>query len=141
MLLGMMPFLFGCSSALKVTEVDSWLLIKAGSANPSVNVSGSWKDLNNGQLAFNPWIGVTSTGWGTGTLIQKDKNVDGNLDVYQLKGLVSGENFFFVLISSNAVYYMGNLKMLDNKKLFGNYYYPKDKELTDPYPMTLIKVD
>jgi hypothetical protein len=131
--------LTACSSALTYTEVDSWLASKAGSDKAKVDVSGVWEDINKNQLTFNPWVGVASNDWGKGTFKQKGRDVTGNLDTYMIKGIVSGNTLIMVLMSGSTPYYMAKLDKIDNE-LSGTYYYPKDKELQGPYPMTLKKV-
>ena len=45
-------FIFACSSALQVTEIDSWLSAKGGGAKASVNITGKWQDSMNESDSF-----------------------------------------------------------------------------------------
>ncbi len=126
--------LVACSTALQVTEVDKWLSTKAGSTAPVVQVSGDWQD--------SVYADNTFMGWGAGKFEQSGSTVTGNLGLYIVKGMVSGNKLYLVLMTGGSVYYTATLEMKkDNKELYGNYYYPKDKEQTQPYPMSLKRVN
>jgi hypothetical protein len=128
-------FILGaCSTALQVTEVDSWLSAKAGSTAPLIRVSGDWQDA--------VYADNTFMGWGTGKFEQNGSTVTGNLGQYIIKGMVSGNKLHLVLQTGGSVYYTAVLEMKkDNKELYGNYYYPKDKEQTQPYLMSLKRTN
>jgi hypothetical protein len=123
-----------CSTALQVTEVDKWLSAKAGSTAPVVQVSGEWQD--------SVYADNTFMGWGAGKFEQSGSTVTGSLGLYIVKGMVSGDKLYLVLMTGGSVYYTATLEMKkDNKELHGNYYYPKDKEQTQPYLMSLKRIN
>ena len=126
--------LAACSTALQVKEVDKWLSVRAGSTAPSINVSGEWQD--------SVYADNTFMGWGTGRFEQSGSTVTGNLGQYIIKGMVSGNKLYLVLLTGGTVYYTATLEMKEGKKeLYGNYYYPKDKEQTQPYLMSLKRIN
>jgi hypothetical protein len=137
LLLLVIPVIFtlaACSSALQVTEVDKWLSTKAGNTAPTISVSGDWQD--------SVYTDNTFMGWGSGKFEQSGSTVTGNLGLYIVKGMVSGNKLHLVLLTGGSVYYTATLEMKkDNKELYGNYYYPKDKEQTQPYPMSLKRIN
>ncbi|RJP76832.1 MAG: hypothetical protein C4522_17385 [Desulfobacteraceae bacterium] len=126
--------LVACSTALQVTEVDKWLSAKAESTAPSISVTGEWQD--------SVYADNTFLGWGAGKFEQSGSTVTGNLGQYIIKGMVSGNKLYLVLLTGGSVYYTATLEMKnDNKELYGNYYYPKDKEQTEPYLMSLKRIN
>jgi hypothetical protein len=128
--------LSACSTALQVTEVDEWLSAKAGGTGPTIRVSGEWQDAN----AVNAFD--TFMGWGTGTFEQNGGTVTGNLGQYIIKGKVSGNKLYLVLLYGGSVYYTANLELKKgNKELSGYYFYPKDKEQMKPYLMSLKRIN
>jgi hypothetical protein len=133
-------YLNACSCALKYTEVDPWLASQAGSDKAKVDVSGVWEDVNRNQRTFSIFMGYVNNDWGKCDLEQKGRDVTGNLDTYIIKGIVSGDTLFMVLMYANTPYYLAKLDKINNK-LTGTYYYPKDKKLKVPYPMTFKKVE
>lgn len=127
--------LSGC--ALKYQEVDSWLTSKAGNEKVNVDVSGDWQDINSNKNGAG-CLGMFFSCWGTASFEQQGRNVSGVLDTYAVKGVVSGDTLFMVMMYANTPYYMAKLDFKNNR-LSGSYYYSKDKDLEAPYPMTLIR--
>lgn len=125
-------FVMSCASALKVTDIDSWLTKKAAGANSSVNISGIWKDSLNESDSF--------MSWGQGELIQKGNDVTGNISTYVIKGIVSGKTAYLVLYNGLAVDYTTKLELKSGNELYGNYYSSRDVEQTAPTPMVFKKV-
>jgi len=125
-----------CSSALKRNEVDSWLNTKAANKSAEINIKGKWIDAD---YDF-PAAKYTPLGWGEGYINQNENKIEGNLGNYNVFGIVSGKTVFFVLLSGGAVYYTVRMEMAEDNMLRGNYFYPKDKQQFNGYPMSLKKV-
>ena len=125
-------FLLACSSALQVTEIDSWLSAKAGGAKASVNITGKWQDSMNDSNSF--------LSWGQGELIQKGDKVTGNIGTYVISGIVSGNSVYLVLYDKMAVQYTAKFELRDNKELYGSYYSARDRDQTGPTPMAFKKL-
>ncbi len=125
-------FIMSCASALKETDIDSWLAAKAGGTPAAVNISGTWKDSLNETDSF--------MSWGQGELLQKGNNVTGNISTYVIKGIVSGNTVYLVLYNGAAVDYTAKFELRNGKELYGNYYKSRDTGQTAPTPMVLKKV-
>jgi len=125
----------GC--ALKYQEVDSWLMEKAGNDKANIDVSGDWQDIHSNKNGTG-CAGVFFSCWGAASLEQQGRDVTGIIDTYTIKGMVSGNTLFMVLMSANTPYFMAKLNYKNNR-LSGAYYYSKDKDLEAPYPMMLIR--
>jgi hypothetical protein len=61
-------------------------------------------------------------GWGEANLVQQDRNVNGLLGFYAVKGVVSGKALFMQLISNGYVYYTTKLELREDGSLSGMAY-------------------
>lgn len=125
-------FIMSCASAMKATDIDSWLSGKAAGQAASVNVTGTWKDSLNESDSF--------MSWGQGEWLQTGNNVTGNISTYVIKGIVSGKTVYLVLYNGEAVDYTAKLELRNNDELYGNYYKSRDIQQTAPTPMVFKKV-
>jgi hypothetical protein len=125
-------FIMSCATALKETDIDSWLTTKAGGTPAAVNISGTWKDALNETDSF--------MSWGQGELTQTGNNLTGNISTYVIKGIVSGNTVYFVMYNKTAVDYTVKLELRNNNELYGNYYSSRDTKQTGPTPMVFKKV-
>jgi hypothetical protein len=125
--------LLACSSVLQVTEMDAWLSAKAGNAEPTINVSGNWQDWIYGNYSI--------MGWGAGYFEQKGSTVSGKLGEYCIKGKVSGNKLYLVLWYQDYIGFTANLELKNDNLLFGNYFYPRDKEQMYPANMLLKRIN
>jgi hypothetical protein len=82
-------------SHLTPSGVEAWLGAKA-TAGPTVDITGRW-DAGS----------AVAGGWGEGNFIQEKANFSGSLGLYYIKGVVSGSELHFALISNERVYYTG----------------------------------
>jgi hypothetical protein len=82
-------------------------------------------------------------GWGSGTWIQNDNQVKGNLGLYIINGRVSGQKLYMLISSGNRVYYTALLEPTKDGGLLVGMAYPnqladaKDLRLTDQVPVSL----
>ncbi len=73
---------------------------------------------------------------------QRRKEACRNEEIHFIAVDYCGNKLFLVLMTGGSVYYTATLEMKkDNKELYGNYYYPKDKEQIQPYPMSLKRIN
>jgi hypothetical protein len=86
-----------------MTKGQSWLDSKKD--NPQINVTGTW----------------TSPEWGTGRFKQENRNVEGVLGDYPVKGAVSGVTLYLLMYSGSKVDYSAELQALDNNTFKGYY--------------------
>jgi hypothetical protein len=97
------------------------------------DVSGEWES-----TAF-----YLAGGWGSGTWIQNDNQVKGNLGLYIINGRVSGQKLYMLISSGNRVYYTALLEPTKDGGLLVGMAYPnqladaKDLRLTDQVPVSL----
>jgi hypothetical protein len=117
------------SSVLQMSEIDTWLISKAGNDAPTINVSGTWQDMRK------------VDNWGNTKFFQNGNTVTGELGDFMVKGMVSGNKLFLVITYSNSVSFTANLEQTKTDELKGSYYYVNDKDQKTPYPMALIKVN
>ena len=94
------------TGAVNLPNYDAWLGAQSGPSQ--MDVSGRWD-------AGESWSG----GWGEANLIQKERNVNGTLGLYFVKGVVSQKTLFVTLISNGYVYYTAKLDMKDDGSLSG----------------------
>jgi hypothetical protein len=94
-------FLISCGVAM--TKGQNWLDSKKD--NPEINISGAW----------------TSSEWGAASFKQENRNVEGVLGDYPVKGVVSGNSIYLLMYSGNKVDYSAELKALDNNTFEGFY--------------------
>lgn len=125
-------FIMSCASALKMTDVDSWLATKATGQAAAVNITGTWTDALNDSNSF--------MSWGQGELTQKGNNVSGNISSYVIKGIVTGKTVYLVLSTGGAVDYTAKLELKSSGELYGNYFKSRDINQTAPTPMSFKKV-
>lgn len=83
------------NSGLTSQGVEAWLNAKMTAA-PQADLTGRW----DAGSAF-------SGGWGEGNFVQEKANFSGTLGLYYIKGVVSGSDIHFALLSSGAVNYTG----------------------------------
>jgi hypothetical protein len=95
--------LFLISCGVPMMKGQSWLDSKKD--NPQINVTGTW----------------TSPEWGTGRFKQENRNVDGILGDYAVKGVVSGVSLYLLMYSGSRADYSAELQALDNNTLKGVY--------------------
>ena len=86
-----------------MTRGQNWLDSKKD--NPQVNVSGTW----------------TSPEWGTARFKQENRNVEGVLGDYPVKGVVSGTTFYLLMYSGGKADYSAVLMASDNNTFKGSY--------------------
>ncbi len=86
-----------------MTKGQSWLDSKKD--NPQINVTGTW----------------TSPEWGTGRFKQENRNVEGVLGDYPVKGAVSGVTLYLLMYSGSKVDYSAELQALDSNTFKGFY--------------------
>jgi hypothetical protein len=125
-------FIMSCASALKMTDVDSWLTTKAGGQAAAVYITGTWTDALNTSNSY--------MSWGQGELIQKGNSITGNISSYVIKGIVAGNTVYLVLSSAGIVDYTAKFELRNNNELYGYYYSSRDPGQTKPNPMSFKKV-
>ena len=94
--------LMSCAG-VPMTRGQNWLDSKKN--NPQINVTGTW----------------TSPEWGTARLKQENRNVEGVLGDYPVKGVVSGVSIYLLMYSGSKADYSAELQALDNNSLKGVY--------------------
>jgi hypothetical protein len=120
--------LFVVSCGTTMTKGDNWLASKTD--KPEMDVSGKW----------------SSPEWGEANFKQEDRNVTGMLGDYPVKGVVSGNGFYLMMISGDKVHYFAELKATDKntfKGLYSSKYATVDEAKNAPpltRPMSLTKV-
>lgn len=85
------------SAGLTPQGVDAWLDTKMVSA-PKADLTGKWD-------AGSAFAG----GWGEGNFNQENARFIGLLGLYSIKGVVSGTDVHFALMSNGTIYYTGVL--------------------------------
>lgn len=111
---------------------DTWL--EAQNMPSQMNVSGRWN-------AGESWSG----GWGEANLIQQDRNVNGTLGLYTLKGVVSHKTMFVILSSGSYAYYTAKLDMKADGSLSGVAYREAiagspEAEKVESYPIIMKRM-
>jgi hypothetical protein len=117
-------FLMSCGG-MAMTKGQNWLDSKKN--NPDINVSGTW----------------TSPEWGTARFKQENRNVDGVLGDYPVKGVVSGVSIYLLMYSGSKVDYSAELQALDNntfKGIYSKYATVDEAETTNKRQMNLKRV-
>ncbi len=123
-----LSFIFVTSCALKLAEVDSWLITKSGDRASEIDLTGYWQDSK----------GTGFLTWGEGYLHQDQNKIKGNIGEYSITGRVSGKTVYLVLTYGKRVYYTARLELLKDF-LSGHYFSAKDKEQKSGYPMSLAR--
>ena len=95
-------FLISCFT-MPMIKGEKWLYSKQ--ENPKINISGKW----------------VSQEWGKGTFKQENKDVNGSLGEYPVKGVVSGTTVYLLMYWGEKVYFTAELKASDNNTLKGVY--------------------
>ena len=122
-------FLVSCGMAM--TKGQTWLDSKKG--NPEINVTGTWMSPE--------WGTATFKQWGSAKLNQENRNVEGVLGDYPVRGVVSGNTISLLMYSGQKVDYSAELKASDNNTLKGFYSkYAIVDESTSKRPMSLKRV-
>ncbi|MFP4668738.1 MAG: hypothetical protein ACLFMN_08075, partial [Desulfobacterales bacterium] len=124
--------LMACSTAMTKAEVDPWLDKISEDRAAQINVDGRWQDENAGPNA--PF------GWGKGSFEQQENQLEGSLGKYNVKGKVSGDTVYLVLLSGGEVHYTAKLKKQKDDILRGNYFDESDSEQKEGTPMALERV-
>jgi hypothetical protein len=75
---------------------------------PSIDVTGVWDG--------GPAMGG---GWGEGRFIQTHKDVTGSLGLYNVRGVVSGDELYLLITSSGRIYYTAHLTTREKGRLIG----------------------
>ncbi len=76
-----LSFIFVTSCALKLAEVDSWLITKSGNRASEIDLTGYWQDSK----------GTGFFTWGEGYLHQDQNKIKGNIGDYSITGIVLGK--------------------------------------------------
>lgn len=122
-------FLFGC---LTFEKTNAWLNSQKGV--PKINISGDWD------------AGSIFAGWGSAIIVQKGNEFYGTLGLYNIKGVINGDNIYYILTSGSKIYYTGSLKYTQSGNLEG---LAVEKAIVDTegavnatkYPLIMKKVD
>ena len=101
LMIGFGLFLVSCGVAM--TKGRTWLDSKKD--NPEINISGTW----------------ASPEWGTARFKQENRNVEGILGDYPVKGVVSGNTIYLLMYSGNKVDYSAELKLSEDNTFKGFY--------------------
>ena len=118
--------LFLMSCGVPMTKGQNWLDSKKD--NPEINISGTW----------------TSPEWGTARFKQENRNVEGVLGDYPVKGVVSGNTIYLLMYSGNKVDYSAELKASDNnncKGFYSKYAIVDEAETGNKRPINLKRVN
>lgn len=96
------------SSCISLTreETNAWLNSKAGESG--IDMTGTWDS-----------GGIMTGGWGEGRFIQDGKRFSGSLGLYNVDGMVNGDDVYMVLSSGTKVYYTACLKKTGENSLIG----------------------
>jgi hypothetical protein len=103
------------SSCLTGQQARNWLDTKKG--NPTIDITGEWD-------AGYVWGG----GWGGSKFIQTGNEIIGIMGLYNVEGVVDGDNLYLVLTSGARVFYTGHLKPRDKNTMVG---YAVEKAIID----------
>ena len=85
------------SSCLTYSQTNAWLNEQKGV--PTINISGGW-DAGS----------VFGGGWGGASIVQNGNEVVGTIGLYNIKGVVNGDNIYLVFTSGARIYYTAHLK-------------------------------
>lgn len=99
--------LVGSDPGFTSQGIDAWLNSKTTSP-PKVDLTGKWD-------AGSAFAG----GWGEGNFIQEKAVFSGLLGLYNIKGVVSGNDVHFALMSNGIIYYTGEMAKKDDGNFFG----------------------
>lgn len=121
-------------SGLTSQGVEAWLDSKKTAA-PKADLTGRW----DAGSAF-------SGGWGEGNFVQEKSDFSGTLGLYYIKGVVSGSDVHFALLSSGAVNYTGAMSQKGTNSFSGRAV--KDTlvdteaaKTAETYPISLQKMN
>jgi hypothetical protein len=84
----------------------TWLNSMKG--KPGIDITGEW-DAGS----------VFGGGWGGSKFVQNGNEINGIMGLYNVQGVVDGDNVYLVFTSSDRVYYTGHLKPMDKKTMAG----------------------
>jgi hypothetical protein len=93
----LLVFMISSCASLTREETNTWLNLKTGESR--INMTGIWDS-----------GGLMTGGWGEGHFVQDGKRFSGSLGMYNVDGIVSGEDVYMVLSSGSKVYYTAQLK-------------------------------
>lgn len=122
------------NSGVTSQGVEAWLASKATMA-PKADLTGKWD-------AGSAFAG----GWGEGNFVQEKASFSGTLGLYYIKGVVSGSDVYFALLSSGAVNYTGTMSKKDPDSFSGKAV--KDTladaeaaKMAETYPISIKKMN
>jgi hypothetical protein len=104
-------FFFGALCALMFScltphQTNSWLDSRKGV--PSINITGEW---DAGPLY--------AGGWGGASIVQNGNTIVGTMGLYNVYGVVNGDDVYLVFKSGAKIYYTGHLKPSKDGSLIG----------------------
>jgi len=94
------------SSCLTHYQTNSWLNAQKG--KPTVDITGGW-DAGS----------VFGGGWGGASIVQDGNEIVGTIGLYNIKGVVNGDDIYLVFTSGAKIYYTGHLKRSHDGDLVG----------------------
>ena len=95
------------SSCLTGRQARNWLDSKKG--KPTVDMTGEWD-------AGYVWGG----GWGGSKFIQTGNEITGTMGLYNVEGVVDGDNIYLVFTAGARVFYTGHIKPMDKNTMVGS---------------------
>jgi len=98
-------FLLSCAARLAKKDTNAWLDTKTNTSE--LNLTGKW-DAG----------GEFSGGWGEGNFTQEGNKISGTLGMYEVEGIVSGNEVYFVITSGGKVYYTAKLNASEGGNKF-----------------------
>jgi hypothetical protein len=121
-------------SGFTAQGVETWLDLKMTAA-PTADLTGKW----DAGSAF-------SGGWGEGNFVQEKAVFTGSLGLYYIKGVVSGSDVYFALLSNGAVYYTGVMAQKRPDSFFGKavkdtFADSEAAKMAETYPISLKKMN
>lgn len=96
-------FLMSCGGGIPLSKGEGWLDSKKDT--PTINISGNWD----------------SPEWGRGKFKQENRDMEGVLGDYPVKGVVSGNTVYLLMYSDKKVDYSAELSALDKDTFKGFY--------------------
>jgi hypothetical protein len=99
-------FAINSCTSLGLEQSNAWLNTKAGTS--TINMTGDWDS-----------GGIATGGWGTGRFIQEGQKFFGTLGLYNVDGVVNGNDVFIAISNGAKVYYTAHLKKSDDGSIGG----------------------
>ncbi|OHD71031.1 MAG: hypothetical protein A2W19_08445 [Spirochaetes bacterium RBG_16_49_21] len=94
------------SSCLTHYQTNTWLNTQKGV--PTINITGGW-DAGS----------VFGGGWGGASIVQNGNEIIGTIGLYNIKGVINGDNIYLIFTSGAKIYYTGHLKPSQDGSLVG----------------------